>query len=221
MLIFCLFLFYSNYYFTCIKILNIKNNFLLSQYILKRLTSLCALYSFLVYFFYQGCFAHLLNLIVQKFYVSIKKTSIDEVNEEDFSSDDDIFNEKDNESDYTELEDVHEISTTEVDCSVVLKKVKAIVNQFSKSVELSSKLKEAQKNEKNAYFLLNDVKTRWNSTYLMIERFLKVYKFVKEVLSDRRYAESHKNFLNEEELAALETICGLLKPFYKSTVNFT
>ncbi len=142
------------------------------------------------------------------------------MNEEDSSSEDEIFYENDDESDYTGLEDVHEISTTVVDCSVILKKVKAIVNHFCKSVELSSKLKEAQKNENKAYFLLNDVKTRWNWTYLMIERFLKVYKFVQEVLSDRRYAESHKNFLNEEELTALETICSLLKPFYKSTVNF-
>ncbi|OMO90348.1 hypothetical protein COLO4_19223 [Corchorus olitorius] len=64
-----------------------------------------------------------------------------------------------------------------------------------------------------------DVPTRWNSTYLMIERFL-YYRSAFEVLS-RTYEVFALEYLADYEFPWIEHIFQFLKPFYDITLLFS
>jgi hypothetical protein len=58
--------------------------------------------------------------------------------------------------------------------------------------------------------LINDVSTRWNSTYLMFERILAVKEELTAVLG---VLGNPVDVLSTQEWQDLESICQVLKPF--------
>ena len=67
-------------------------------------------------------------------------------------------------------------------------------------------LKECQGIEKkHVRHLIQDVKTRWHSTFLMAERMLKLHSFVKTIFnSQQQNKEMRKNHLDDLELENLK-----------------
>jgi hypothetical protein len=67
----------------------------------------------------------------------------------------------------------------------VIKDVKDIVTFFKQSVKASDRLRfEQQKSGVSILKLIQAVKTRWNSVYYMLERFVTLNRFIIPVLSD-------------------------------------
>lgn len=57
--------------------------------------------------------------------------------------------------------------------------------------------------------MILDVKTRWNSLYYMVERFLKLFKIISNILLDKPKAP---DFLNTREVTTLKEVRNLLQP---------
>jgi hypothetical protein len=101
------------------------------------------------------CIAHVLQLIV--------KNVIDIVDE----------GEKDENSNFYQI-------------GQALSKCRIIVTTFNHSSQLNDLLEESQIEsgieKKHILHLIQDVKTRWHSTFLMAERMLKLHSYVKNIL---------------------------------------
>jgi hypothetical protein len=74
-----------------------------------------------------------------------------------------------------------------------------IVTSFYYSSQLNDLLEESQLEsgieKKNILHLIQDVKTRWHSTFLMAERMLKLHSYVKNIFnSKQQYKEMRKIF---------------------------
>jgi hypothetical protein len=63
-----------------------------------------------------------------------------------------------------------------------------------------------------------DNSTRWNSTYLSLQRALALRKRIKTFCFKHR-AELNKDLLNDEEWLELEEIVNGLEPFYEVTLR--
>jgi hypothetical protein len=102
--------------------------------------------------------------------------------------------------------------------SHILKKVKKIVNKFNKSTPLTSRLREVQ-NSHNSLTLINDIKIRWNSSLLMIQRFLCLYDFILKIIKeDNDLNKSHSKYLlTSIDMLVLECLIELLQPFKLTT----
>lgn len=148
---------------------------------------------------HQLCFAHAIHLAVcDTFYPKGTTTATPETTTSDEDSDD---------SDW-ELTENPELS---VSVSEVVNKVRSVVRLFRKSPVSNDKLqffvKEAHKKE---LVLILDVKTRWDSLYRMLERFLKLHDCVEQALIALNKA-SVLSF-TAEEVSVIQTICNMLKP---------
>ena len=97
-----------------------------------------------------------------------------------------------------------------------LTKCRKIVTSFNHSSQLNDLLEESQIRqgvEKNhVLHLIQDVKTRWHSTFLMAERMLKLHFYVKDIFnSKQQYKDMRKYLLDEDEMVNLkETVNALL-----------
>ncbi|XP_071650785.1 E3 SUMO-protein ligase ZBED1 [Temnothorax longispinosus] len=95
----------------------------------------------------------------------------------------------------------------------IIAKVKSIVSVTKRSVVASDELKRLQirdgKTDSTALKLKQDVPTRWNSTYYMIERFLELKDYIYPVLLTCRTAPTA---LSREEISILEDTVRLLGP---------
>ncbi|XP_072400428.1 E3 SUMO-protein ligase ZBED1-like [Diabrotica undecimpunctata] len=93
------------------------------------------------------------------------------------------------------------------------RKVKSIVEHFHRSTNANNKLIDLQK-QINAgqppLKLKNDVITRWNSTYFMFERFLKIKEPLNAAMG---VLQIGVELLTELEWLELKEICLVLKPF--------
>lgn len=67
----------------------------------------------------------------------------------------------------------------------IIEKVKRIVTSFHSSTLLTTALKNEQRKsdpDKKEFILIQDVKTRWNSTFLMLERFYELAPHITVVM---------------------------------------
>lgn len=105
-----------------------------------------------------------------------------------------------------------------------VKKARALVNYFHSSCIATDKLNRAQKALKSDSVplkLLQDVKTRWWSTYTLIERMLQLREALENVFEDEfRFRESQNTITNLEKLKltesdfeSLKNIEFVLRPF--------
>lgn len=137
---------------------------------------------------FYSCFAHVLNLIIVR---TLRELKLD-VNSPD---DDQTF-------------------------SSLISKCRSIVSLFNHSTGMNKELKDAQINNNSGtkpIRLIQDVVTRWNSLYKMLERLIKLNGAVTTVLSLNRYSEYVERILTNEEVLTLTQIAAVLKPFYLVT----
>ena len=100
--------------------------------------------------------------------------------------------------------------------SATRKKVKAIATYFHMSVKASEELCNAQKSDgfDTPLKLINEVETRWNSTFFMLERIAKLHTSVTTALCRM---EKHHMCITGEELAQINTAVLALRPFDMAT----
>ena len=100
-----------------------------------------------------------------------------------------------------------------------IEKVKDIVQFFKLSVNATKDLKDIhEKNSTEFRKLKNSVKTRWNSTYIMLRSFLPQHKEIKTVLCMN---DKHELTLTEAEVDRLTKVMATLEPFYIATVEMS
>jgi hypothetical protein len=175
---------------------------------------------------YVGCFLHLMNLIVKRFFNSkliigdgdeeVEDEDEDDENEEAFN---DLFQEQDSDDDDDEEEENPQPYHSEkikalVTVGKTLKKVKKIVKLFNKALQLREVLIA-----RTQLTLINDIKIRWNYTLLMINRYLELYDDVIDIVTNSTKHEKiyKKYFLTEDDIDLLNCLSALLKPFYSVT----
>lgn len=100
----------------------------------------------------------------------------------------------------------------------IIKKVRGVVKYIKNSVIMSDKLRKAQMDnnvpEGKMRKMILDVKTRWNSTYYMVERFLDLLKIVSQLLIEE---PSSPEMPNAVEIDALRNLAAILRPFEFAT----
>ncbi|XP_017474101.1 PREDICTED: zinc finger BED domain-containing protein 4-like [Rhagoletis zephyria] len=88
----------------------------------------------------------------------------------------------------------------------LVQKVREIVKFFKKSVLATATLKKAQANPKK---VILDVKTRWNSCFYMMQRFVELAPFISPILLKDLYAP---HMLSAAELNNIKELLNILKP---------
>ena len=77
------------------------------------------------------------------------------------------------------------------------------------------------KQDKRKLHPIQDIITRWNSLFLMLERFLVIFSDIKEVINsqsnDYYSAKDLINSYKKNELKLLEVVVEILRPFFKVT----
>lgn len=137
------------------------------------------------------CTAHKLNLIVQK---ALELSDNEEIGPDD--------------------------NTDESDLKKIFKKCRNIVGFFKRSEVGNRMLVEKQKQLGNETVLKlkQDVRTRWNSTFLMLERLIKLKEPLTIVMMTLKGAPTN---LSSEEWNIIEDMIPLLRPFDKLTVELS
>lgn len=139
------------------------------------------------------CTAHKLNLVVQK---ALYLTEDDSVGEES-----------------NEFHDSGKIK-------LIFKKCRTIVGFFKRS-EVGNRIlgeKQTQMGFTKVLKLKQDVRTRWNSTLIMLERLVKLKEPLTVVMISVKEAPSN---LTPQEWVIIEDIIPLLRPFNSLTVELS
>jgi hypothetical protein len=103
--------------------------------------------------------------------------------------------------------------------SAIIEKVKQIVAHFRKSCVSNEKLMVYQRNAGNEPLkLLQDVATRWNSTFYMLQRFLQLQEAVRSTIA---VIEKDLPVITSQEWKILAELCSILKPFENATVTIS
>jgi hypothetical protein len=138
------------------------------------------------------CTAHKLNLVVQQ---ALKLCDDETVGSENNNSD-------------------------EEDLKLILKKCRSIVGFFKRSEVGNRMLAEKQKQLGSSTILKlkQDISTRWNSTFFMLERLIKLKEPITIVMINLKEAP---NNLESDEWSIIEDVIPLLKPFNNLTVELS
>jgi len=103
----------------------------------------------------------------------------------------------------------------------LIKKCRNICSKLSHSTVLSDFFLNKQKelnNDKSALHLVQEVSTRWNSTYLMIARIVKVSTPLNATFRDQAYKKKLEKFaLSSDETACLKDLVDVLQIFHEAT----
>ncbi|KYN04655.1 Zinc finger BED domain-containing protein 4, partial [Cyphomyrmex costatus] len=95
----------------------------------------------------------------------------------------------------------------------IINKVKNIVTVIRRSVVASDKLKSLQlldgKTEGTVLKLIQDVPTRWNATFYMLNRFLELEQYVYPAISK---CNNPPDMLKRDEIQILKDLVSLMKP---------
>lgn len=102
----------------------------------------------------------------------------------------------------------------------LINKVKNIVTYFRKSTVANNNLRTYQINNgiKNPKKLIQDVQTRWNSTYYMISRFIELETSIRGTVG---LLNNAPNNLKPEEWIILQELIKVLKPFEEATKSIS
>lgn len=95
----------------------------------------------------------------------------------------------------------------------LLKKVKNIVTWFKRSVVACDELRKVQQNQ-HQKMLKQEIETRWNSTFLMISRFLELRDYIGPILNKHVNAP---DMVTGRELRELECVKQILQPLDSAT----
>lgn len=136
---------------------------------------------------HYGCFAHKLNLIVERSLgIGITAT------------------EGERESIFLEIKRL-------------IDKIKSIVSHFRRSSQANEKLLKTQQQTgvEQPLTVIKDVVTRWNSTFYMIERFVLLKESIRSTIANLNVP--HLTMLDEREWAIAEEVTIILRPFEEAT----
>ena len=107
----------------------------------------------------------------------------------------------------------------------MIKSCRSICTFANKSVGLAQAIIKKQMDEgKEKRFcvnLLQGVVTRWNSTYLMLQRFLGLQSVVRGILLDDEWKKKLDANLTNAEWNLMEKIVKVLGVFYEATLRFS
>lgn len=100
--------------------------------------------------------------------------------------------------------------------SDIINKVKSICTHFHKSTTANSKFMTYQKNNgiKEPKKILQDISTRWNSTFYMLERFVELETSIRGTLG---LLDKAPNVLYPNEWTVIKEFCKVLQPFEEAT----
>ncbi|XP_073844098.1 E3 SUMO-protein ligase ZBED1-like [Musca autumnalis] len=164
-----------------------------------------------------SCFAHAFNNIAQR----VIEINVPENLLEDEAAG--ISNIPEVPSDEENIDDSFELNETPLSpLRDIIKKVKTIVKFFKKSEIATKELEKLQSESgQNALKLVQEVKTRWNSCYEMLDRFILLENQVGRVLmqmhTERNSRSKPPTMLTGAELDAVEYVRNVLKPLYLIT----
>ena len=69
--------------------------------------------------------------------------------------------------------------------------------------------------------LLQDVPTRWNSSFLMLQRFLLLQPVIRDILLDQQWQKKLDVNLTNADWTLMEKVVKVLEIFFEATVRFS
>ena len=107
----------------------------------------------------------------------------------------------------------------DTELGVVKEKCKDVVSHFHRSVKSADKLRVVQKQiSVPEHKLIQEVSTRWNSTYLMFERFNEQFEAITTTLC---LMNNNNLCLASEDKTQITNALTVLKPFLEATENIS
>ena len=172
-----------------------------------------------------GCVGHSIHLVIGPFVLETKQSkSVEDADAIEEGSIDAVDGETDDVADY-EIDEVtlNRTSTnTVISMQQVVSKVRTIAKYIKNSPKAKDKVASYMENENNGQVLsINlDVRTRWNSAYDMISKFIKLKGAIQQFSAFLKSVSGKKDFnrkklpdIYEEDWALLSGLCIILKPF--------
>lgn len=170
------------------------------------------------------CLGHTLNLMVKKVinYKAPRKmtTSASQV----YKQIDDEDEEEDYDDDIENCNTSLMFSNSELESiqlfKSITKKCRSICSKFNHSTVLNDLLLQYQSNSSQKLHLIQEVVTRWNSTFKMIERVLVLRNAVNYVLNETSNNQNrHRDFIiNDVDAKDMNQFVEVLSVFYDATV---
>ncbi|CAF1134569.1 unnamed protein product, partial [Brachionus calyciflorus] len=113
-----------------------------------------------------------------------------------------------------EVEQKSKFITT--DNAKTIKKCCSIASHYNHSTNTKEKLTKLQnENERPNHSIIQQVPTRWNSIYLMVDRIVENFEFLNIIFANEPKFKHLQ--LKSEEIEVLEASLEVLRPFYDMT----